>query len=58
MKTTIEKAKELLENQSAKSIEKTIDRAIGLALVSLAEQVGRVATALEVFVSKYKKETE
>ncbi|GAI21044.1 unnamed protein product [marine sediment metagenome] len=58
MKTTLEKAKELLESQSAKSIEKTIDRAIGLALVSLAEEVARVATALEISVSKHKKETE
>lgn len=52
MKTTLEKAKELLESQSAKSIEKTVDRAIGLALVALAQNLGRAATALDKLADK------
>jgi len=47
MKTTLQTAKELLESQAAKGAGQTVERAKGLALVSLATQVGRVASSLE-----------
>ena len=54
MKTTLERAKELLESQSAKSIEKTVEAAIGWAIVAVAEQLDRVATIAETWAKQPK----
>lgn len=47
MKTTLKKAQELLESIEPKDNAQKLEKATGLALVSLATQLGRVASALE-----------
>ena len=58
MKTTLEKAKELLETTQAKSIEKTVETAIGWAIVAVAEQLDRVATIAETWLSSLNRKAK